>query len=44
LAMVNNLSVAFLDAYLKDIPEALAYLQSSTLEITTAGFAVLEKR
>jgi predicted dienelactone hydrolase len=44
LAMVNNLSVAFLDAYLNDIPEALAYLQSSTLENTTAGFAVLEKR
>ncbi len=44
LALVKNVSVAFLDAYLKEIPAALAYLQSGALDTTTTGFATLETR
>ncbi len=44
LAMVNNLSVAFLDAYLKDNAAALDYLRSGDVDRVTGGFAMLEKR
>ena len=44
LNMVNTAAVAFLDAYLKNIPAARDFLSSGALDHITAGFAVLESR
>jgi len=44
LAMVNTVAVAFLDAYLKQDPDAQAFLESGELATVTAEFATLEQR
>lgn len=44
LAMLNAVSIAFLDAYLKDIPEAKQFLQQNPLSVLTGGFATLTER
>jgi predicted dienelactone hydrolase len=44
LALVNNTVVAFLDAYLKDDPDALAFLRSGNIDQVSQGFAQLEFR
>lgn len=44
LAMVNAISVSFLDAYLKGDQVALAFLRSSRLQQLTGDFAVLSLR
>ena len=44
LDMVNSAAVAFLDAYLKQSAEALAFLAGEQLAETTGKFATLERR
>lgn len=44
LALINTAAVAFLDAYLKDDPGALAFLGSGQLDRVTGQFARLEIR
>jgi predicted dienelactone hydrolase len=44
LAMVNAISTAFLDAYIKDIPEAKQFLQQNPVSSLTGGFATLSQR
>ena len=44
LKMVNSVSVAFLDAYLKNNAEARAYLAGEAMASTTGQFATLDRR
>jgi predicted dienelactone hydrolase len=44
LTMVNSVSTAFLDSYLKNKADAQAYLQSDTLTEQSGGFATLSRR
>lgn len=44
LAMVNSVSVAFLDTFLKGSAAGRRYLDGETLATTTSNFAVLERR
>ena len=44
LKMVNSVSVAFLDAYLKNNSEARAYLAGDAMASTTQQFATLDRR
>ena len=44
LKLVNSVSVAFLDAYLKNSAEARAYLAGNAMASTTGQFATLDRR
>jgi predicted dienelactone hydrolase len=44
LAMINTMSIAFLDAYVLGDPAALAFLRSRAMNEITDGFATLEMR
>ncbi len=44
LKMLNATSTAFLDAYVKDNAEALAFIEGDQLATLTSGFSVLERR
>lgn len=44
LRMLQSTTVAFLDAYVKELPQAMAYLESDQLHDVTKSFATLSKR
>ena len=44
LDMVNTAVIAFLDAYVREEPAALAFLRSSQMADITGSFATIERR
>jgi hypothetical protein len=44
LKMVNAVTTAFLDAYVKDQAQAKEFLQSGSLPTITVGFSALQRR
>jgi hypothetical protein len=42
--MVNAVTIAFLDAYVKDEAQAKVFLQSGSLPTITGGFSTLQRR